>query len=278
MTTVNIGTVWDRTSAFLGDHGKALWPIAMGGIALPYAGMTILAPAAQAADTGGKLLINLAVLVLGLVIFWGSLAITAFTLDPPGGRDPAMRLAARRLPLAIGIGLMIAAGVLVLCVPIGIAMAAGGFDFAAAAAGRHPQMASGPALAIAVLYALLLIVALIWLGARLALTNPVVLIERQGARSPWRSFQLTRGVALKIVGVLILYVIVSSVASMAARFVFGSIFALVFVGQGAFSLAAILTAIVVAMVSTIFSVLAAAFTGKLYLAVRDAREAIVDPR
>jgi len=91
-----------------------------------------------------------------------------------------------------------------------------------------------------------------------------------------RSFRLTRPVGLKVLGVLILYAIVGGVSFLAAKLVFGSILGLIAGGEGLVTIGSAITATLVALVVTVFNVLASAFTAKLYLAVRDAREAIVE--
>jgi len=126
------------------------------------------------------------------------------------------------------------------------------------------------------LYCILFLVAVVWLAARLALVIPIMIMERRGVGVFARSFKLTRPVQWKIVGVLILYSIVSAVSILAAKFVFGSIFGLIAGGERPVTVATVLTAILVSVVLTGFSVLASAFTAKLYLAVRDARGAIVE--
>ena len=77
---------------------------------------------------------------------------------------------------------------------------------------------------------------------------------------------------------ILLYLIVSFVAQKAVQFVFGALLGLMFGGGGAVSLAGVLTSILVGVVATAFTVLAAAFTTRLYLALRDARESIVEAR
>ena len=123
---------------------------------------------------------------------------------------------------------------------------------------------------------LLFCCALIWFSARLALVIPTMVMERRGLGVFVRSFKLTRPIQWKILGVLILYVIVLFVSYLAAKLVFGSIFGLIAGGDGAVTVATVLTSILVSVVLTGFSVLATAFTAKLYLAVRDARGAIVE--
>jgi hypothetical protein len=103
-----------------------------------------------------------------------------------------------------------------------------------------------------------------------------MVMERRGVGLFARSFRLTRGITWKVIGVLILYFIVSQVSGLATKLVFGAVFGLIAGGNGPGSVSMVLTSVLVAAVSTAFAVLAAAFTAKLYLAIRDAREAIVE--
>ena len=209
---------------------------------------------------------------------WAGLAITALAFDPAAGRGPAVQTANRRILPVVGIGIVTLIGIIVLALPIFVAIGLSGMDFAQMAAGKQPLPGSvnASALLFAVLYMLLYGLFLLYAAARLILVNPIMIMERRGLGVYARSLVLTRSIAWKVVGVLILYLVVSSVASMAAKAVFGTVFALLFGNDGTVTLASVLTQIVAAAISTIFSVLAVAFIAKLYLASRDAREAIVE--
>jgi hypothetical protein len=170
---------------------------------------------------------------------------------------------------------------MLIAVPIGVALGVSGVDMTALAAGQQPASPAAPGAAAALgfvgLYTLFLIPFLLWVYARfVVLITPIMVMERRGIGVYGRSFVLTRGIAWKVIGVLLLYGIVSWVASAAAKTVFGTVFRLLIGGEGPVTLASILTQIVVAAISTIFSVLSVAFIAKLYLATRDAREAIVE--
>ena len=82
---------------------------------------------------------------------------------------------------------------------------------------------------------------------------------------------------MRLVGVLILYAIVATIAVLAAKMVFGSIFALIAPNDGDIGLATVLTSIVVAAVSTAFKGIAAIFVAKLYQAIADAHEQAAEP-
>ncbi len=274
---VDIGAVWDRTVEFVSDNLSAVVPIALMGIFVPLSISNSLAPLANGAVPGERSVIYSAMILLSLWSIWGNLGITALALDPHGGRQAAIQMAGRRLVPAILVSLTLLVGVILATAPMFIALYITGFDFAAAASGHATPPEDG-ARAFIGLYALALFVIGFWIGARLIVLLPTIVMEQRGMGVFARAFRLTRGNALKIIGVLLLYFIVMFVAQVATKFVFGAIFGLLFGGDGAVSLATILTSIMVGVVATTFTILATAFVTRLYMALRDARESIVEAR
>lgn len=273
---VVIGSVWDRTVEFISDNLPAVVSIALTGVFVPLTIFSSILPLAVTGSSAQQIAISLGLLALGLWIVWGKLAITALALDPLGGRAEAVRIAGSRFLPAAAISLLlfcvaVAAIVLLAAVVALVGTGASGDD--AALAVRSIRVSPGPGmwLGFAVLAGLAL-----WLAARLSVILAVIVMERRGIGVFARSFRLTRGSTLPIFGVLILYLIVSLVAQMATRFAFGALFNIAFGDSG--SLATIFTSIVVSVVSTAFTLLSTGFVTKLYLALRDARESIVEAR
>lgn len=272
---VKMGTVWDRTTEFLGEHLSAVLPIALLAIFLPAAVQTSIEPLARHSDTA-KLTVNAASLLFSVLSLWGQLAIVALVLDPAAARGGATRIATGRLLPMICVAVLLLLGALLLILPIPIVLGVSGYDLRAAMNGQAaavPPNAAG----FIVLYSLVLLPAFLFLTARLALVTPLVVAERLGTRVFARSFALTRGIAWKIIGVVVLLAIVAIVSVLAVRTVFGSILQLIAGGDGDVTIATVLTAVLVSVVSTGFTVLATAFTAKLYLAARTARETIASP-
>lgn len=270
---VSMGTVWDRATEFLSDNLSGIFPLALFAIFVPLSISQSLEPLTKS-DGSAAIGFNLVSIGLSIVSLWGQVAIMALALDAPGGRGSATATANRRLLPVIGISLLLLIGFFVLMLPFGIILGLSGIDFQAMSDGKA-TLPSGVGLFLG-LYSLLFVAALIWLAARLLLVTPTIIMERRGVGVIARSFKLTRAVQWKIIGVFLLFVIVLSVSFLAAKFVFGSIFGLIAGGDAPVTLGSVLTSILVSVVLTAFTVLAAAFTAKLYLAVRDAREAIVN--
>lgn len=269
---ISMGTVWDRTAEFLSDNLGAVLPVALGAIFVPAAISGGLAELQQGAAPGLAFGLGLASLLLAVVTFWGQLAITALALDPGLGRGAA-RVATRRLPAALLVTIILLVAMFVLAIPLGIILAASGVDLSGTAAGTMPPVPPAAALWV-MLYLLALLPVLLWLAARLAVVLPAIVGDHLALGAIARSWRLTRGAALKIVGVLLLYGIVATVAYLAATTAFGAIITLIAGrGEDGLSLATVLTGIVGGAVSTAFTVLGTAFVAKLYLALRARNEA-----
>ncbi|MBA3878525.1 MAG: hypothetical protein C0500_02275 [Sphingobium sp.] len=279
MSRVDISAVWDRATEFLGDNLATLIPIALPWIYLPLAVQTAIAPLGKSGDAMATA-VQLGSFALTLLGIWGQLQVLALALDPARGAGGARAVATARLVPVLVLTLVLGIAALLLVAPIGVALGMAGFDFQAAmqasAAGTPVPTPPGmtPAIASFILfYVLALLVVMLWVAVRLALVNAVLLEEGGWFGAIGRSFALTRGRTLALIGVFLLFVVVSVVATLAAQTVFGAIFALVLGGEGAVTAATVLTALVVAAVSTAFTLLSAAFIGKFYVAAR-AQEAI----
>ena len=273
-----MSTVWDRTAEFLSDNLAALMPIVLFAVFMPLTLLGNFMPLMGSGGQVGDATIGLIVFLLSLVTVWGGIAITALAFDPGAGRSAAVATANRRLVPVLGVSLLTTLILLLVAVPIGIALGFSGMDMTALAAGQQPTPpANSAALGLAGIYMLVMVPVLLWAYARFVLLiTPIMVMERRGVGVYRRSYVLTRGIGWKVVGLVLLYAIVSWVASSAANAVFGSVLRLLIGGEGTVTLASVLTHIIVAATSTIFSVLSVAFVAKLYLAARDAREAIVE--
>ncbi|WP_404370933.1 hypothetical protein AB5I39_02920 [Sphingomonas sp. MMS24-J45] len=229
-----MSTVWDRTAEFLSDNLAGLMPIVLLGLFMPLTLLGNLMPLMKNDGQIADVAIGVIVLLLSVMTIWGGIAITALAFDPPAGRAAAVATANRRLLPVLGISLLTTGIALLLALPIGVALAMSGIDMTALAAGQQPAPPTNPgAVSIAGIYVLLLIPVLLWAYARFVLLiTPIMVMERRGVGVYARSFVLTRGIGWKVVGLVLLYGIVSWVASSAANAVFGSVFRLLIGGRG----------------------------------------------
>jgi len=263
---VEMGNVWDRTAEFVSDNLTSVVPIALLTLFVPMSIISNLSDAMTDAPQLPKVLMALGTIPLALVSLWGQLVLTALALDFGSDRE-ARAVALRRLPAAVLVAVILGIGAALIFVPCWVILYASGVPMAPDALRALPPTAMARPFAFVALYALIAMPFALWLIARLAVTTPVIVNESISLRAIARAFRLTRGVALKIVGVMILYFIVSWVAVTAAKLVFGSIFRLVAGGGGAMSLSAVLTSVIVAAIQTVFGILVATFVAKLYQAL-----------
>ncbi|MDT8759522.1 hypothetical protein MZO42_12520 [Sphingomonas psychrotolerans] len=264
---VKMGTVWDRTAEFLSDNIAAILPIALLAFFVPASIEGNFEAAKDGASAGFTALLAGLQLLFALVSLWGSLAITAMALDIASERSAA-NIATRRFLPVLAVSIVIFGGAFVLVLPIPALLVLNGYDMTTLVGTNNPAALSGQMTGAIALYALVLLILCLWLAARLIVVTPVVVRENRVLGAIGKSWSLTRGAALRIVGVIFLFAIISWVAGLAAKTVFGSIFALVAGGDGGgVTLAGVMTSIVVAAVQSAFMVIPPAFTAKLYLAL-----------
>lgn len=267
--TVRIGTVWDSTQQVLAGRTNMLAPFAAIGFVLPSVLQLLLMPRGGMA-AGHVGLPGLAVTILSVVLgIWAQLAIMALATHPATTPAEASRAGFRRLfaVLGVAIALLIAFALIVL-VPFAV-LGASGYDFNAAMAAngdptKLPPMASGAALFV-LLYGLAILVAALWLVARLMLVYAVVLNEGRELGAIRRSIALTRGLTWRLLGTFLLFLIVISVATFAAQSVLGAVLRLI-LGPNQLGLAVGLATLAGSVISAGFMTLAYVFIARLYVA------------
>lgn len=263
---VEMGNVWDRTTEFVSDHLASVVPIALLTMFVPMSIISNLSDAMTDAPLLPKSLMALGTIPLALVSVWGQLVLTALALDFGSDRE-ARAVALRRLPAAILIAIMIGVAGSLVFAPCWIILYVSGVPLGPGATQMVPSAALMRPLLLVAVYLLVMVPLALWVFARLSVVTAVIVNESKSVAAIARSFRLTRDVALKIVGVLLLYLLVSWVAVLAAQLVFSTIFRLVGGGGGAMSLSVVLTSVIIAAIRTIFAVLVATFIAKLYQAL-----------
>lgn len=258
---VKMGTVWDRTAEFLTDNLPAILPILLFAYFVPFSVLGSLAPIMV--DTQGLSLILWGIVfVLAALVTWGGLVLIAMALDLSG--DPR-RIAARRLAPALLVAVLMFGIVALLALPpiLTILLSGSGID------GMEIDMPAAVAWAMA-LYIPLAIAAGVWIMARLILIKPAIVAEGRRLSAIPRSWMLTRGSGLRIVGVALLYFLVATVGMLATQLVFGSIFRLIAGAGEGLSLSNVLTSVMVAAAQTALSAVVPVFSAKLYQALSSA--------
>jgi hypothetical protein len=254
---LKMGTVWDRAAEFLTDNLPAILPIALFAFFVPLSVMGSLGPVLEAEVQGLALVLWAIVFGLAALVNWGALTLIAMAMEREG--EPG-RVAARRLAPAIIVWIAIGLGLVLLSLPVVLTLAAGNRE---AGTLSIPVAVAWPL----IIYVLAAVVAIVWVLARLILVYPVIVAEGRWFGAIPRSWVLTRGISLRLVGVILLYFLLTTVGMLATRTVFGSIFKLIAGPDGGLSLSSVLTSVTVAVAGTIFSVIVPVFTAKLYIAL-----------
>lgn len=246
------------------------------GILTAIAGLLLFAPAVAqsvlAAALGAQ---SIVVSLWGLVVFvltiWGSLALTAVASDPAVTRERALAIGAGRLGAALGVLIATAVAAIVLLLPGILLLVAGGVKMLRNGTVDPASVSNGTAMLGFIWFLIISFVAL-WLSARLVPLFAVVVNERRGLGALRRSFELTRGSALKLVGVMILYAIVLFVVFAAATSVVGLILRLA-LGAEAVAAVAIGVAVAAGIITAGAAVVQNVFSAQFYVAAAGERDA-----
>ena len=265
---VRMGTVWDRTVEVLRGRAGILAPIAMIAIFLPAVLNNVLRLTITPGTPSAAILVMVVALAVLVANVWGQLAMLAVATHPATTRADAGRQATQRLLPALGVLLTLGVVFSLAFLPIVFLLVRAGVNPAAMTAQTLPAGVAG---AVGI-YSLILLVVILFVGARLILLNPVVLNERRGIGALMRSVRLTKGMTFRIVALMVLFGIVVLIPTMAIQSVVGLIFRLV-LGEGGIPVATFVATTAGAAVTTAFTIVAAVFTAQLYVAVADGEPA-----
>ena len=268
---VDMGNIWDRTTAFIGEHARAVLPIALLALLLPTAVSNLVWGAAQRCDgTVSPLVAAIVSVVLVLPTLWAQLALTAVALMPGSGAAGAGREATGGFGRAVVAMLVVFAAFAVASIPLVLAMHAGGMAVVHTGCSAEPAAADGHPGWFVPLYGIALAIAAAFVSVRLTMLYPVVIAERRAVAAIGRAFRLSRGIVWKLIGVWLVFILVYAVAALAASTGLGTVFRLLAPNAGPFGVTTILVALLAAAVRTAFTVIVATFAALLYAAVTGA--------
>lgn len=267
---VKMTRVWDETTGFVAAHGTALAPVVLLGLLLPSLGSGIASALAGPQGDGMAGLVNL---VLTVATLWGAAAVTALAVFPAIGAAGAMAQGARRLLPLIGVTILLGLAAVIVVLPIFFLLVNAGMDIERMTANDPNMLASVDASRILPVfgYMLLLFPLFLWLAARLCVITPVVVAERNGLGAIPRAWRLTRGHALRIAGVFVLYAILAFVALLAVGGAAGAIGYLISGNEPGLSVGAIILAAASALLSTVLALVQSVFVARLYVALAPQR-------
>ena len=254
--SISMSAIWDESAALIRREGHLMVPVALATVGIGSVVSGLAQPETPAAGLGvigvlGFITGN----ILGLI---GNLALMALALMPRMSVGESLRLAIARLPKMLGIAAVFLVALIVMMIPIAIILKMSGAPISA-------SMTAEELPALAVLSALIVGAVLLYVSARL-LTLSATVIDRNPPviEAIKSSFASTRGIAAKIVGVVLLFFVVTLVVSGAAASISGILFGMLGKAVGAPLLGKGLTVLVTGMVSALLSIVSTVFGAMLY--------------
>jgi hypothetical protein len=253
---ISMSAIWDESVVMIRRESHLMVPVALAtiGVGAVISGLT--QPETPAAGVGAIGIFGFVIgQILGLI---GNLAVMALALMPGMSVGESLRLSIARLPKMLSIAVIFVIAVVVLMIPVAIFLKISG-------ASVNLNMTAEELPAMAVLSALIVGALLLYISARL-LTLSAVVVDRNPPviEAIKSSFAATHGIAGKIVGVVLLFLVVTLVISGAAASISGILFGMIGKAVGAPLLGTALATLVTGMVSALFSIISTVFGAILY--------------
>lgn len=267
---LSISKAWDESSTILKRDGKAIWTVALALIAMPFALLTLVAPSSTAAmdGTANANQPGLLSLVITVILLTATLAITAIALRPQSTVGEAIAEGGRKTLPMIGAYILVWIPLFILLTLLAAVMVGANADPEALQA----SLAAGTWPASLTKFLLVCIVIALLIGIKLMLMTPVAAAETGNPlKIVSRSWQLSKGHFLKLLGFTVLFVIAAVIALTAVIFIFGGIVIAVFGPPEAMTVGALFTGLVMGLCYAAIMAVYAVMIARIYsqLAQRD---------
>lgn len=253
---VSMSAIWDETAAMMRRESHLLVPVALATVGVGGMISGITQPQNPADGLG---MIGLLGFVIGIIFqIIGNLAIAGLALKPGISVAESLRLAMNRLPKMLVISALFVIALFLLGIPVAAILVLGGTPI-----GVGMTVENLPP--IALLLILLIGILLLFFSARLITLLPAIVDRNPPVFEAVRSsFAATRGIVGKIIGVALLYFIVTLVVTSAITAVSTLLFGMIGKAVGAPVLGIGLTILVAAIVGALFSIVSSVFAALLY--------------
>jgi hypothetical protein len=266
---LSIGQAWSEATAVLRRDGGLIATVALALLVLPGALVGIIAPPGSTGEEGGPA--GILVLIATLIAFAGQIAIARIALGPALTVGQAIGLGFQRFLSFFAAWIL---WLLPFILVVALILTAGGVDVEALSAsnsGTPPSVPGWVSLAIALLMIMLIVVA-----ARMLLLTPAAAAERLGPVGLLkRSWQLSRGHSLKLFGLLVLLGIMFVVLVLGLGSAIGTVVILALGRPEAWSISALLLALVEGVLSAVISVFSAVLLARAYAQLTGSSQASV---
>ncbi|ALR20059.1 MULTISPECIES: hypothetical protein [Sphingobium] len=256
MAALSIGKAWEDSLAFIKREGSLLFPVALLFLSVPMAILQLMIPPDYMRMAPGQTLaslpplpgtVKIAMIVAGIVMLIGSLAVYALALRPGISVAEAIRLAIKRLPVILGASVLV--GIALMFVLFGAAMIGGLLSVAIGKVGGL------------ILAAALMLAAMLYVSARMLPLSALVIDHRQGVMAALRqTLSLTRGQAGRLGAFILVSMMLILVVQIAVQSIFGIVGTLILGQEGGRSV----SDIAVALAAGAANVYLMVFTARIY--------------
>ncbi|MEK6638287.1 MAG: hypothetical protein AABY88_09415 [Pseudomonadota bacterium] len=253
---ISMSAVWDESAALIRRESHLLVPLALATVGI---GSVILGLTQPETPADGLNAIGVLGFISGNILtLIGHLAMVALVLTSGISVGESLRLAVARTPKMLGIFVIFMLALIAMMIPVGIILKMSGVAVSASMSVKDLPAAVG--------FSVLVVAAiLLYVSARL-LTLSAAVVDRNppAIEAIKSSFASTSGVAAKIVGVLLLFYVVSLVVTGAAGSISGIIFGMLGKAIDAPLLGTGLAVVVTGMIGALLSIVSAVFAAMLY--------------
>jgi hypothetical protein len=260
--SLSIGKAWDESRAILARDGTLVATVVAATVLVPQALGTLLVPANPATTAGAaaepsslSTMIGILTMIVALI---GSLAVTSIALRPGQTVGESIRHASRSILPMIGVALLIGIPLFATLMII-LAFAVGG-NTPDEMLANLKNMTPGAAFAI-----LLWCAAALYLSLRMAITAPLAVAETHNVVAiVKRSWRLTRGHVLRLLGYAFLIGIVILVLQMFAELLGGLFAKLLFGDPEPMTISALIIGLFLGVASAVAISLSALMSARIY--------------
>lgn len=257
MAALSISRAWVDTKARIASDGRLFARVAAALLLLPQAVIVVLAPPAELSGVEPPSWVNLLALAAGLIGIIGQVAIIRLALVPATSVGEAISHGLKRFLPVLGAVLILMCAVFLALVPLMLM-----FGLLGALTGAESEAGAG-SVAIA---AILVLAAAIFIGARFLMLMPVATAEAGGPlHIIKRSWSLTSGSYMRLLGFMILIVIAAVVVVVAIQLVLGSLLSLVFGDIEPLSLGALAYALLFGAIQAGLAIIVSVMLARIYL-------------
>lgn len=260
MAKLSISKAWEESIAFLGRESRLVAPVALATFMIPATLFGWYNPSGDPNQAGGGLGWPLTLFVLVLAIM-GQMVIAGLAVGWSGSVGSALSHAFKRVWGVL-------ATVLIVFVPLTIVLVLLLAAVLGGAGMTDPAQLTPEALAAVPGFGLILLImtaAFLFAAVRLFPMAAIGMVETANPmRILSRSWQLTRGSFLRLLGTLTLILIASFVASIAVTAVVGSAMTIASGEPQPYNLSALIVSLADALVGALISAVSAALVGRIY--------------